>query len=100
MVNNAIVEVVNRIEDILKNPKDEPADTLGSYIVGATLVRDDIEQYFEKYPLLENIAELGADLETQAGTEYAKDILAEIENKFRVLKEQVREEEVSIIQRR
>ena len=88
-MNDEITSIIERIEDILDNSRNETADMLGSYIVGATFVRDDIEQYYEKYPLLEGIAELGAELETLGGSEHAGIVLGEIHDKFRLLKKQI-----------
>lgn len=85
-MDEEVEKVILRIEEILSNPNDEPLDRLGSYIVGATLVREDIEPIFEACPPLEKIAELGADLETQGGTEYASKIFDEIERLFDELK--------------
>lgn len=90
-MNDEIGHIINRIEDILRNSRNEPADILGSYIVGATLARNDIDQHYKKYPLLEKVAELGADLETLGGSEYAENVLNEIRATFDILKNQVRE---------
>ena len=59
-----IHQIASRIDEILKNERNESLDTVGSYIVGETIVQDDFEEVQDKYPLLERIAELGADLET------------------------------------
>jgi hypothetical protein len=85
-----IVAIVDRIEKILQNPRGESIDMLGSYIVGATIIRDDIEDYYTKYPLLEKIAELGADLETLGNSDFAEDVLLEIKTNFHKLKEEVK----------
>lgn len=77
--------IINQISDILKNPKNESPDKLGSYIVGATIVREDIEEYYKKYPLLEEIAELGADLETLADSTHSEKVLADIHTKLKDL---------------
>lgn len=87
-MNNEAQRIISRLDEILRNDNNDSADQLGSYIVGATLVRDDIEQYYQQYPLLERIAELGADLETLGGTSHADEVLAEIRDTFRVLKQQ------------
>lgn len=83
--------IISRLDEILRNDNSAPADQLGSYIVGATIARDDIEQYYQQYPLLEKIAELGADLETLGGTRHADEVLTEIHETFHVLKQQVSE---------
>ena len=75
--------VIDKIEHILQNNKNEPPDCLGSYIVGATLARNDWEDVFQdNYPLLDEIAELGAELETTEDTEYAANIIHEIKEKL------------------
>lgn len=87
-MSEEIQRIAARIEEILANKNNEPLDVLGSYIVGATLVRDDIEPHFKAFPLLEKIAELGADLETLAGSEHAEVVFAEIQDAFASLKSQ------------
>lgn len=75
--------VIDKIKHILQSSKNEPLDCLGSYIVGATLARDDWEDVFQdNYPLLDEIAELGAELETTEDTEYAANIIREIKEKL------------------
>lgn len=75
--------VIDEIKHILQNSKNEPLDCLGSYIVGATLARDDWEDVFQdNYPLIYEIAELGAELETTEDTEYATNIIHEIKEKL------------------
>lgn len=90
-MDRAVNDVVSRLQEILQNPHDEPIDLLGAYIVGATLARDDIEQHFLLYPLLEEIAELGADLEVLGGSVHAASVLAEINLKFDALQTEVRD---------
>ncbi len=89
-MHNEIQAIISRIQEILLNRNKEPLDRLGSYIVGATIVRSDIDYYYDKYPLLEEVAELGADLETLGGSEYATKVFAEIKEKFRLLEEQIK----------
>ncbi len=90
-MNDEILNIISRIEYILQNLHGEPSNMLGSYIVGATIVRDDVEEYYKRYPLLEKIAEWGADLETLGGSKYAESVLIEIHETFRILKNQIRE---------
>ena len=61
---------------------------IGSYIVGATIVREDYELYQERYPLIEQIADLGADLETLDGSQ-AELVLKGVHNNLGLLKQQV-----------
>jgi hypothetical protein len=75
--------VIDKIKHILQNNKNELLDCLGSYIVGAALARDDWEDVFQdNYPLLDEIAELGAELETTEDTEYSANIIHEIKEKL------------------
>jgi hypothetical protein len=87
-MNDAIIDIIIRIEKILLNEKKDSIDILGSYIVGATIAREDYEFYQNKYTLLDEIAELGADLETLKGNE-AEVSLKEIKSKLNLLKQQL-----------
>ena len=83
MYDNRKQIVVDKIKHILRNSKNKPLDCLGSYIVGATLARDDWGDVFQDhYPLLDEIAELGAELETTGDTERAANIIHEIKEKL------------------
>ena len=73
-----INEIINNIDKILMNEQGDTLDQLGSYIVGVTIVQDDYEELQKNYPLLESIAELGAELETQGNTPYAKEVHRQI----------------------
>lgn len=46
----------------MENSGNETPEKLGSYIVGCTVVQDDIDKYYDQYPVLIDIAELGANL--------------------------------------
>lgn len=81
-MQDEVLAIVNRIEEIIRNESHQPIDVLGSYIVGATIVRDDAETIFEAYPDLEAIADLGSELETLSGTEHAEQVFNEIEEEF------------------
>ena len=75
-MNSEFATIVQRIGDILKNKEKEPLHVLGGYIVGATIVRDDWEEKFQaRYPLLNEIAELGADLEVTDDLKRAGEIV-------------------------
>lgn len=87
-MNDALNEIITRIDEILLNEKKDSIDMLGSYIVGATIAGDDYEFYQNKYPLLVEIAELGADLETLHGSE-AGTVLKDIKRKLSLLKQEV-----------
>lgn len=73
-----IHRIVDRIDQILKNERNQPLDMLGSYIVGETIIQDDYGEIQKKYPLLEKIAELSSDLETLGGSKYATRVHQEI----------------------
>lgn len=61
-----------RLNEIVKNEAQESLDRVGSYVVGCTLAVDGIERLFEDYPVLEEIADIGSELEYQ-GEEYFQD---------------------------
>ena len=86
-MNSEFATIVQRIGDILKNKEKEPLHVLGGYIVGATIVRDDWEEKFQAhYPLLNEIAELGADLEVTDDLKRAGEIVKQIQYKFTQLR--------------
>ncbi|MBC7764145.1 hypothetical protein H7Y29_00345 [Microbacteriaceae bacterium] len=88
-MSNAIHEIIARIDQILLNEKNETLDVLGSYIVGATIIRDDYEYYQDKYPILAVVADLGAELETLKGSEHERIVFEDLKNNFTHLKQQV-----------
>lgn len=90
-MREALLPILDRLDTILRNTGNEPIDRLGSYIVGATIVRNDAEELFKTYPMLEEIAELGAELETLAGSDYAHEVLNEIQVKMSLFKQQLEE---------
>ena len=72
---------------MLKNKEKKPLCVLGGYIVGATIVRDDWEEKFQaRYPLLNEVAELGADLEVTDDLKRADEIVKQIQYKFTQLR--------------
>lgn len=75
-----IKEIIQTLDDISANKDNQPLYILGGYIVGATIVRDDIEELYVKYPGLETIADLGADLETLEDEVYALSVFKEFQN--------------------
>lgn len=72
-----IQEIITKLEAISANKDNQPLYILGGYIVGATIVRDDIDELYGQYPGLERIAELGAELETIEDTTIALPIFEE-----------------------
>ena len=82
-MDSEFATIVQRIGNILKNKEKKPLCVLGGYIVGATIVRDDWEEKFQaRYPLLNEIAELGADLEVTDDLKRAGKIVKQIQYKF------------------
>jgi hypothetical protein len=75
-----IEEIIQTLDAISANKDNQPLDVLGGYIVGATTVRNDIDELYAKYPGLELIAELGADLETLASSEHEATVFKEFQN--------------------
>lgn len=88
-MENNIRQIINRLSVILAHSDKTPTNIIGGYIVGATIVRDDIDKYNKKYPLLEVIGELGAELETIKDADYAKRLLERIKIRFNALKDRV-----------
>lgn len=87
LISHKFIAITQRIETILKNEKDEPLSALGGYIVGATIVRDNWEESFQtRYPVLDEIAELGADLEVTDDIEQANEIMRQIRRRVSQLK--------------
>jgi len=74
-----IQEIIKTLDAISVNKDNEPLCVLGGYIVGATVVRDDIDELYEQYPGLEMIAELGSDLETLENDRYAKPVFEQFQ---------------------
>ncbi len=82
-----IQEIIKRLDEISANKDNKPLYMLGSYIVGATIIREDIDELYEKYPGLENIAELGADLETLEGSIHEKIVFEQFQNALQNFKQ-------------
>ncbi len=81
--NKSLIEdIYNRIEDILVNSKNEPLNLLGSYIIGCTFVLDDIHEYYDKYPILDEIVGLSAELEATDDISMQEQIIHEIKSKL------------------
>jgi len=87
-----IQEIVDRLDAISSNVNNEPLYILGGYIVGTTIVRDDIDELYEKYPKLEYIAELGAELETLEETEFAEPIFKRFQIALKQFKETLKKQ--------
>jgi hypothetical protein len=87
-INNDLTKIIFEIDTILLNTENESVDRIGSLIVGATIAREDYNIYQEAYPELDEIAELGAELEMSHGTE-AEAVLRDIKSKFSKFKSQI-----------
>jgi hypothetical protein len=87
-INNDLTKIIFEIDTILLNTENESIDRIGSLIVGATIAREDYNIYQEAYPELDEIAELGAELEVLHGTE-AEAVLRDIKSKFSKFKSQI-----------
>ena len=73
MINNnkklSINTVYLSLIEIINNDARMTLDQVGSHVVGATMAEAEIDSLFEKYPVLEEIAEIGASMEWQ-GKDY------------------------------
>jgi hypothetical protein len=89
VMKDNVLLIVNRIQDILDASETTSPEIIGGYIVGTTIVRDDIDTFYKEYPILEEIAELGAELETARDQDYGNELLEQIQVKFHILLRQV-----------
>ncbi len=89
MMVRIMQEILTKLDEIASNKNNEPLYVLGGYIVGATIVRDDAEQLFNNYPVLREISELGADLETLTNKSDATPVFDEFKVKLSILKNQL-----------
>jgi hypothetical protein len=82
-----IEEIIKKLDKISANKDNEPFHVLGGYIVGATIVRDDIEELDEQYPGLEQIADIGSELElSEHDDSYAALLFKQFQNVLANLK--------------
>lgn len=80
-----INDLILQIEKILKNQNNKLPYIIGGYITGNVYMRDNIEKYYRPYPELEEIGELGVELETldkPSDQKYAEQILNKIKDRF------------------
>jgi len=83
-----IQDIIKTLETIAENIDSQPLHILGGYIVGATIVRDDIDELNSRYPELERIAELGSELETiEDDNEYAASLFQQFQQALIHLKQ-------------
>lgn len=84
MQNHIINDIYDRISKILKNDQQYPYRTMGRLIIDCIRDVQNIEYYYDTYPALVDVAELGASLEHE-GSDYQKEIIAQIKYKLRQL---------------
>jgi len=83
-----IQDIIKTLETIAENIDSQPLHILGGYVVGATIVRDDIDELNSRYPELERISELGAELETiEDDNEYAASLFQQFQQALIHLKQ-------------
>ncbi len=87
MKYNNINQIVSELDAVVEQADDSALDAVGSKIVGCTIAVEGIEVFYSKYNILEEIAELGADLEAEKVHKHQKAIFAIIKQKLRQLKE-------------
>lgn len=85
MKNIIINNAYDRISKILKNDQHYPYSVLGKLMIECMVAIDKIDQYYEKYPPLVDIAELGAALEYE-NSKYQDEIIKQIRYKMQELK--------------
>jgi hypothetical protein len=79
--------IINKLDNIFLEDNLANLNDLGSKIVGCTIAAEGIEPLFVKYPILEEIAELGASLETEKDLEHQQAIFVLIKEKIDKLKD-------------
>ena len=79
---------MTRLNEIVRLEDSKPLDQLGSYIVGATIVADNIEDFYDDYPILHDIEDAGSNLEWQ-GKQYEEEFWAAAKAGIAKLNEQV-----------
>lgn len=80
--------VYYNLAEIIKNDDKRPADRVGSLIVDCTLPLYNIESLYIDYPILEEIAEIGADMEWQ-GEAYFADYIKQLNEKIKALENSI-----------
>jgi hypothetical protein len=80
-----INDAYDRISKLLKNDQQYSYDILGGLIVEYMTSLSEINQYYEKYPPLLDVVELGAALAYE-GTRYHEEIMKQIKYKMQELK--------------
>lgn len=94
-----IQAIIQRLDEIVANKTNEPLHVLGSYVVGATIVRDDIDDLYQQYPDLEMVADLGSELETLAGTTHEAIVFQQLKNTLTHFKQTLKKSNPPILQK-
>jgi hypothetical protein len=84
MEHDDINAIYDQISKVLKNDQQYSYKKMGELIITCTSTRDNIEQYYDRYPPLLDIAELGASLE-HTGTAYSREVIEQIRYKMQQL---------------
>ena len=79
--------IINKLDNLLLEDNLTKLNDLGGKIVGCTIATEGIEPLFAKYPILEEIAELGASLETEKDVEHQQAMFVLIKEKIDKLKD-------------
>lgn len=84
MKPNVINSLFDRLSKIIKNDQQYPLTRVGHLLVASTASIKDIEQYYEHYPPIIDIVELGAALEYEGSSHHAE-VIAQIKYKLQQL---------------
>lgn len=87
--NTTINEIIKTLDVISENKDNKLLYILGGFIVGATIVRDDIDDLYIQYPGLESIAELGAELETLEDNALATPVFKQFQDSLAYFKKHI-----------
>lgn len=84
MEHDDINTIYDRISKILKNDQKHSYKTMGQLIVNLFSGRADIERYYDLYPPLLDVAELGANLE-HVEANHGREVIDQIKYKMQQL---------------
>jgi hypothetical protein len=85
MKNTVINDIYDRISKILKNDQKYTYSKMGALIITYITSINSIDGYYQNYPPLLDVVELGAALEYE-GSEYPDEIVRQIRYKMSELK--------------
>lgn len=86
MTDAAINDLYSQIRKTMKNDQKYPYSKMGALIVASMSSKRNIDAYFEAYPPLVDVAELGAALE-HGGGKHNEELIEQINYKLRQLAE-------------